>query len=89
MTTGNSYFVGQVVRVFAQVKDVNQNLIDATVMTITFTKPNLSTTTPTVTHDGTGLYHADVTTDQTGAWSYKSTSTGVVTVGEGSFTVLA
>lgn len=85
----NSYANGSIIRLLAQIKDVNQALTDATTVVITVTLPDASTSTPSVTHDGTGLYHADFTTTQAGTHTYKSVSTGVVTVGSNTFTVTA
>lgn len=73
-------------RVLARIKDVNGQLVAATV-TLTFTRPDLTTTAPTVTNDATGIYRADVTLNQAGTWSVAESSTGVVTAGSLSFTV--
>ena len=77
----NAYINGQIMSVIAQIKDRNGQLVDATAVTITWTRPDLTTTAPTPTHDSTGIYHADVTLNQVGAWSYASVSTGNVSVG--------
>lgn len=83
----NTYANGSVVRCLVQIKDVNQTLIDATTVVVTITLPDVSTSTPSVVHDSVGNYHADFTTTQTGVHTYKSVSTGVVTVGSATFTV--
>jgi len=83
----NSYANGNVVRMLGQIKDVNQTLIDATTVVVTVTLPDTTTSTPSVTHDSVGNYHADYTTTQTGTHTYKFVSTGVVTVGSSTFIV--
>jgi hypothetical protein len=77
----NSYINGQIMSVIAQIKDRNGQLADASTVTITWTRPDATTTAPAVTHDATGIYHADVTLNQVGTWSYASVSTGNVSVG--------
>ena len=77
----NSYINGQIMSVIAQIKDRNGQLVDATTVVITWTRPDATTTAPSVTHDSLGIYHADVTLNQSGAWSYASVSTGNVSVG--------
>ena len=76
-----SYKNGMIMSVIAEIKDRSQQLVDATAVTITWTRPDLTTTSPAVTHDSVGIYHADVTLNQSGAWSYASVSTGNVSVG--------
>jgi hypothetical protein len=85
----SSYANGSLVRCLVQIKDVNQTLIDATTVVVTLTLPDASTSTPSVTHDSVGNYHCDFTTTQTGTHTYKSVSTGVVTVGSSTFIVTA
>jgi hypothetical protein len=77
----NSYINGQIMSVIAQIKDRNGQLVDATTVTITWTRPDATTAAPSVTHDSLGIYHADVTLNQVGTWSYASVSTGNVSVG--------
>ena len=73
-------------RVLARIKDVNGSLV-ATTVTLTFTRPDATTTSPTVTNDAVGVYHSDVTLNQAGMWSVAGSSTGVVTAASLSFTV--
>lgn len=75
------------VRCLARIKDVNGQLVAGATPTITFTRPDASTTSPTVTNPATGIYTADVTLNQAGTWSVAESSTGVVTAGSLSFTV--
>jgi hypothetical protein len=67
-------------RVIARVKDVNQQLVVPSAVTITFTRPDLTTTSPAVTNDAAGIYHADVTLNQAGTWTCSGSSTGTVSV---------
>jgi hypothetical protein len=64
---------------------------DPTSISATVRKPDATTTAYTsgqITHDGTGLYHLDVTVDQSGEWAYKFTGTGTAAdVGPGIFYV--
>lgn len=83
----NSYVNGSIVRCLVQIKDVNQTLIAATTVVVTITLPDTTTSTPSVVNDSVGNYHCDFTTTQTGVHTYKSVSTGVVTVGSATFTV--
>ena len=75
------------IRCLARIKDVNGQLVAGATPTITFTRPDATTTSPSVTNDATGIYHADVTLNQAGPWSVAESSTGVVTAGSLSFTV--
>ncbi len=75
------------IRCLARIKDVNGQLVAGATPTITFTRPDLTTTSPTVTNDAVGIYHADVTLNQAGSWSVAESSTGVVTAGSLTFTV--
>ena len=56
----NSYTVGQLVRASAQFR-VGATLTDPTSVTATHKDPNGVLTSLSVTNDGTGLRHADVT----------------------------
>jgi hypothetical protein len=83
------YEVGDAVTVSTLVHDSAGALTDAT-MAILVTKPDLTTTAPSINHAGTGSYNAVVTTDAAGLWRYKFTASGaVVAVDDGQFTVVA
>lgn len=75
------------IRCLARIKDINQQLVAGATPTITFTRPDATTTSPTVTNPSVGIYTADVTLNQAGTWSVAESSTGVVTAGSLSFTV--
>lgn len=75
------------IRCLARIKNVNGELTAGATPAITFTRPDLTTTAPTVTNDSVGIYHADVTLNQAGTWSVAESSTGIVTAGSLSFTV--
>jgi len=81
------YPVGFQLRAVIRTKDTNGQLADATAVTFTYTKPDTTTTTPTVTHDTTGIYHCDQSLSAAGTWAWAEASTGLVTVLSGTFTV--
>ncbi|MEW2442789.1 hypothetical protein [Micromonospora marina] len=60
-------YVGQRETLRLQVRDEEGALSDATVV-LTVTRPDTTTTQPVVSHDGVGLYSAQVTYDQAGDW---------------------
>ena len=61
---------------------------DATTVTLTITDPTGVTSTPSVTHAGTGTYTATVPATLDGIWVYKWVGTGTASdVQEGTFTV--
>jgi hypothetical protein len=92
-----TYVAGNQAIIYWQTKDAYGRLTDATTTVLTVTKPDNSTSTPSVVHDDTGCYHAVVTTDATGLsstvtsveWKCVAVSTGLVTVGSHSITVVA
>jgi hypothetical protein len=75
------------VRAVVRVKDVGGTLVNASTVTVTFTRPDATTSSPTVTNDSIGIYHSDMTLNQAGTWSVAESSTGVVTAGNTTFTV--
>ena len=74
-----SYEVGSLVRTSVTVTDVNGAAADAT-MAVAVTRPDGTafTPTPSIVHDGTGLYHADVQVDQPGVWPVVWSAGGAV-----------
>jgi len=72
-----TYVQGQRARLSTTVTDESGGVTDATV-TLTMTAPDGTISTPAVTHDGTGLYHADVTFDQAGDWLKLWSASGAV-----------
>lgn len=84
-----TYSVGTAVQIDTQVRNLAGVLADATVAVVV-TKPDGTTTSPSVSHDGTGLYSAVVTVDQAGPWLYVWTASGAVAaVRDGQFHVEA
>lgn len=74
-----TYVVGQRASLSTEVRDEIGTLVDATVV-LTVTAPDGTVSTPSVSHNGTGLYSADVTFTQAGDWlRIWSTSDTVVT----------
>ncbi len=84
------YDVGDEATVTTELRDVNGDLVAATV-TILVTKPDATTATPTVeSNGGTGLYKSSFAVDQVGTWRYKWTASGAITaVDGGQFSVVA
>jgi hypothetical protein len=75
-----TYNLGQAVKLSTAVTDASGAATDATV-TLTVTKPDGTTSTPSVTHDGStgsGLYEATFTVDQTGTWWWRWDASGTV-----------
>ena len=84
-----SYDLGDSVLLTFTVRDLAGALINATVV-LTLTKPDGSTSTPTVANPSTGTYTATVAVDQTGLWLYRWAATGAATTAEdGHFFVAA
>src|SRR6185503_624126 len=83
------YDVGDQVPLEHKVYSSAGALTDATV-TLTVTKPDASTTSPTITHSATGTYQADVTTDAAGIWLFRWNVSGTVPtdIVDGQFTVV-
>ena len=69
-----SYRVGQQVAL-STVVEVDGVPTDAT-MSLTVTKPDGSTVSPAINHDGVGLYSSSVLADQMNFWSYSWFSSG-------------
>lgn len=72
-----TYVQGQRATLSTTVKDASGTLTDATAV-LTMTAPDGSITTPTVTHDGVGLYSSAVTFDQIGDWLRVWSTSGTI-----------
>lgn len=81
----NTYIVGQVVFLRVRLSDpatgtatdaATQDPVDDATIAMTVYKPDLTTSTPSLTHASTGVYTTSVTADQSGEWEYVSNSTG-------------
>jgi hypothetical protein len=72
-----TYVLGQRARLRTTVTDEAGAATDATTV-LTVTAPDGTITTPAVTHDGTGVYHADVTFTQVGDWLRVWSTSGTV-----------
>lgn len=72
--------VGTQIQLSTVVKDLTGTAVNTPTVTLSITKPDASTTAPSVTNTGTGgVYTAQVTPDQAGLWLYKWTASGAVT----------
>jgi hypothetical protein len=76
-----SYDLGDSVLLTFTVRDIAGALIDATVV-LTITKPDATTSTPTVSHPSLGTYTATIAVDQVGLWLYRWAATGAATTAE-------
>jgi hypothetical protein len=68
------FYEGQTIRLSGTFTNAAGTLVDPTAVVITVRDPTGAITTPAVTKDSTGAYHADITatlgdTDQVWAWS--------------------
>jgi hypothetical protein len=80
------YNVGALATITTTLTDSTGTPTNAT-MALVVTKPDGTTTGPTVSNPGTGLYAANVAVDQAGTWLYVWTASGALTaVDEGQFT---
>ena len=80
------YDVGDAIQLATSVTDTTGAAADAT-MGLTVTKPDGTTTSPAISHPGTGSYTATLTIDQAGTWFFKWSASGNVTaVDSGQFT---
>ncbi len=77
----SSWDVGDAPTVYVEWRNV-AGALTATVTTLTVTKPDGTTTTPSVSSPSTGRYEATVTVDQPGAWSYRWVTADVLTGAE-------
>jgi hypothetical protein len=79
--------LGDAVTITTALTDASGTPTNAT-MALVVTKPDGTTTSPTVSNPSTGSYTAAVTADQAGVWLYKWTASGAITaVDSGQFTV--
>jgi hypothetical protein len=69
----SQYPSGQRVRISYPIKNDADQLVDATIVH-KIKNPAGTITTPATTHDGTGLYHYDLT-GTTGVWWYRLEAT--------------
>ena len=70
-------YVGQRESLRLEVRDEQGTLTDTTVA-LTLTRPDGTTSTPTLDHPATGVYVADVTWDQAGDWLRVWQTTGAI-----------
>jgi hypothetical protein len=85
------YDIGDQVKLSTVVKDTSGTLVNTPTLTLLVTKPDASTTSPSVTNTAAGgVYTAVTTVDQAGTWTYAWTASGtVIAVEPGQFTVRA
>jgi len=85
--TATIYDVGDVARIEAPFRDVDNQPADPTTVTASIRKPDGTVTDYTVSlgeivRDGVGLYHLDVAVDMAGDWFYRFAGTGTVSVAD-------
>ncbi len=84
----NEYDIGDEVRVSAAFQSLANVLTDPTTVTVKVKDPANAITSyvygtdEELVKDSTGMYHLDVTPDQSGTWYYRFASTGTVTAAE-------
>ena len=66
-----TYGLDSKVRVSGTYKDSNSVATDPTTPVLRVIDPNGTETTPALTKDGVGLYHADVIVTTSGTWYYR------------------
>ena len=78
------YHVGDVWTITSTIRNplADDAIVDTTSVVITVTAPDGTTTTPSVTHVGTGVYRATATLDQAGDWHATTTATGTYQAAE-------
>ncbi len=76
--TINSYDVGETVRITVTFTDSNGTAADPDTVTCKVLDPSGNQSTPSVSTSGTGVYYADVTIDEAGAWVYRFEGTGTL-----------
>jgi uncharacterized protein YfaS (alpha-2-macroglobulin family) len=83
------YRVGDLVRLTAVfTSNITGLPADPSAVTFSVQDPRGAITTPSPTHDSTGIYHYDLTVALPGSYRWAATGTGNVQVsGEGSFPV--
>lgn len=78
----NTFDVGDQVRLIGSFKDITNTLTDPTVVTVRVKTPSGIVTTPAATQASAGIYHVDVTLDESGTWWYRFEGTGAVVAAE-------
>lgn len=82
MAARNTYDKADVVRLSLTVTDLNNAAVDPGALVLKYKKPDQTTVTLTygvdvaLVRDSAGHYHADVTLDQVGVWTYRFEATG-------------
>lgn len=74
----NSYDVGDLVRIKATFKDLNDALADPTTVTCEYKKPDGTVISGDATKESTGVYRYDVAPDAAGTWYYRMSGIGNV-----------
>lgn len=67
----NAFDVGDTVRLTATFRDPDGNLMDPASVTLQIRKPSGEVVSVPVVRDSTGVYHGDVTVDESGLWTYR------------------
>lgn len=79
----SAYYIGDLVHVATTVVPRGSNTPTDTTMAVAVTKPDGSAgITPTISHDGSGLYSVDVAVDTAGYWQVTWTGSGAVVLAD-------
>ena len=84
----NEYLPGQKVRISASFTNSAGTEADPSDVILTVKAPTGVTSTPTVSRDSTGIYHADVTLNSAGQWHYRWTGSGVIVAAGETFLIV-
>lgn len=78
----NRYVVGALVRLYAEFRDLDANDVAPSTITCRVKAPDGTTTTPAVTLDALGRYHAEVSITAAGTFYYRFEGTGAAQAAE-------
>jgi hypothetical protein len=85
----NSYIIGNILVLSGVFKTAAGVLIDPTTVTLNVRLPDGTTVTPAVTHDSTGMYHANYQPAIGGIFYYRFVGTGAaIAAAQQQFTIV-
>jgi hypothetical protein len=72
----NEYDIGDLIRIQGTFTDANNDAVDPDVVTVKYKDPSGTITTDTSpTNSAVGVYHVDVSVDESGTWHYRFAGT--------------